>query len=200
MILTFATENYSHWLELLRESCKKNKIELKAYHLGWGLEPRMSLDYFSYSPERMKWDALMRLKLTLILQELLTQKVNLIWADADTIVLKNIVPLMDKLNDFDFFCTVRPDAPDQRRFAGGVLGFAYRQNVINYLARASLLAWQYETSWYADQYSLFKTLTKDIKHYHLTDDEHSLKGNTGTVFLSHHGNVEYEQMEKLVRK
>ena len=224
MILTFATPSYHHWLKMLMRSFHKSNPnrKMKVYLMDWTDEEanqykssqhfefaRIPGDFFTNTD---KFEPLMRLKLSLILFEVLLTKKPVIWTDADSLILKNLNPIYELLNDYDVLVTSRPQKPkDMLKVAAGVMGFSARQKAIDILARAALDSWLYEKGWYSDQHCLYTVLSAEAKvevlknaleklqndtlvgrlgdlHHPLTDDEHSLHQNENAIILSHHGN------------
>ena len=206
MIVTFATPLYEKWLNLLLTSYQKSNPEKKAkiYLIGWNHVPSVSSVRFEFinmplwfsDKKGEKVESLMRLKMYLILHEIIVnQHGKFVWVDCDSVVLKNLNPIFERLEQCDVLCTMR-DAPNHRRFAAGVIGVSSTSDSLHYFAKASMDSMLYYENWYSDQHSLFSALMQKIKLFPLTDDEHSLHGNKNAVIVSHHGN-DYEDMKKL---
>lgn len=205
MILTFATKNYAHWLALLLRSYRKTNPNRRAkvylimeredfeqYHSDGITEYRWipvheSLDM---TMQKNKVRSALRLKTSLILWELvLNPGVKFIWCDADCIILKDIQPLLDKLEDFDLLCTMRPWKPiDQQKLAAGVMGLRSNPATVELFAKASRDVWGHWEGWYSDQLHVYTNLTDRIALHSLTEQEHSIKNNKDTIIMSHHAN------------
>jgi len=114
-----------------------------------------------------------------------THNIPYIWIDADSIVLKPLDPIFAKINDHDLVCYHRQNNPVHTKFAVGVIAFGLHTPVIidNYYSHTISNAGF--NNWFYDQIGLHETF---IKHnpslYSLTENEHSINGNTDTIIFS----------------
>lgn len=205
MIVTFASKNYAHYLDLLLKSYRKSNPGKKAkvylimteedfkqyksdkfieYH--W-IPAHESLNMTENSAGVIR--SILRLKTTLILIELLLHSDKFLWVDADSVILKDISPLLDKIGEYDFLCTHRPwkDNP-QQRLAAAVLAFSNKPHVIKFLAKSTLDVWSHWEGWWSEQLHIYNNITKQIKHYELSEKEHSIKNNHKAIIVARHAN------------
>ena len=213
MLLTFSTKNYSHWLDLLLRTYRKTNPgrKAKAYLImeKGEFDKYENDDFFEYhwipTHESLNMDikkgkvrSALRLKSSLILWELiLNRNKKIIWCDADCIVLKDVQPIIDKLDRYDLLATTRPWKPvDQQILSAGVMGLRSNLYTIELMARAAKDVWGHWEGWYSDQINIYKNLTQEIKHYSFTDQEHSLNNDKNTIIMSHHAN-KFEDLKTL---
>lgn len=216
VIVTFASKNYAHWLDLLLKSYRKSnpgkkaKIYLimteddfkeyksdKDFEYHW-IPAHESLDMTENSEGRIR--SILRLKTTLILIELLLHTDRFLWVDADSIITKDITPLLDKIGEYDFLCTSRPwKEGDYCKLAAAVLGVANKPHMIKFMAQSTLDVWSHWEGWWSEQLHLYRNLNDKIKHYALTPLEHSIKNKHDAIIIAHHAN-EYEDMVDIYEK
>jgi len=216
MVLSFATKNYAPWLDLLIKSYRYTNPEGKAkiylimeredfdqykddkfvkYH--W-IPVKQSLNMEN---EKGRIRSVLRLKTSLILWELiLNPGKKFIWVDADSLILKNLQSIYDKLDNFEFLCSERPWKPiDQQKLAAGVMGFRSTPAVIQFMTKAARDVWSHWEGWYSEQLHIYKNLTPEIKSCSFTEQERSLSRNTDTIFLDHHP-LKYYDFDTICRK
>jgi len=210
MLLTFATKNYAHWLDLLLRSYRKTNPGRKAkvYILmeKEDFDQYKDDEFFEYHwipvkeslnmeiTKSNKIRSVLRLKTSLILWELiLNPGKKFLWVDADSLVLKDVSPFFDKLNHYEFLCTKRPWKPvDQQKLAAGIMGFRSTPAMIQFMTKSSRDVWGHWEGWYSEQLHIYKNLTPDIKTYAFTEQDRSLSKNQDTVFFDHHPNKYYD--------
>jgi len=212
MLLTFATKNYAHWLDLLLRSYRKTnpgrraKIYLIMDKEDFDQYQSDDLFEFHWIPayesldmtvKKGKIKAALRLKTSIILWELIDNHgEKFIWCDADCIVLNDIEPLLNKLDEYNFLATMRPWKPiDQQKLSAGVMGIRSNRLMVEFFAKASRHVWGHWEGWYSDQLNIYKNMPDKMKFYSLTEQEHSLKNTKHTIIMSHHANG-YEDLKR----
>lgn len=213
MITTCATTNYVPELELLLVSikCSNPDIKVIVHCIDWPCELKEKfMAYFSgydfldvnLSKENRaiiqkdveqgtKSGQILRLKPQLLHVTQLQAKQSILWVDADSIVLKPIAPLFDKINNVAFGCIYRPYYEVLNKihvvFAVGVLGFANTElgnQALSMYAERAQLCKSYRHC-YQDQISLFEVLKiLNCPVYPMNELEHSLVGNVEAIIVS----------------
>lgn len=218
MILTFSTKHYAHWLDLLIKTYRKTnpgkraKVYLLMNFQDFDRYKSDDLIEYHWVPiheslnmdlEKGRVRSVLRFKTSLILWELiLNPGEKFIWTDADCLVLKDIQPILDKLDTYDFLCSLRPwKKAEQHRLAAGVMGFRSTQATINLMAKSAKDVWGHWEGWYSEQLHIYRNLRDNYEEsglncYPLMEKEHSLKNDLDTIILSHHVN-KYEDFAKM---
>jgi hypothetical protein len=220
MILSFATDNFSDWVDLLLRSYQGSNPGkgAKIYCLGWGdgllaefrdKYPTFRFEWFPLSvtirekvEKTNEVQEVLKLKLPFILHEIITTTEPFIWVDADTLVMRDIGPFLDKLSEYDFMATHRPAEYfyPWGKFMAGVLGFGRSTQAIKFLSRASIRT-QIINDWFSEQIALSQLYADaGVKLYHLSEDQHSINGYLKATFISRKGKVDKEMMLKIVEE
>lgn len=224
MIVTFATENYSDYLLMLLDSYfyfNRNK-KAKVYLIEWTKKSfsNISKQYPDVSFEDVKAGDVVRKKASKNKRsgEVLKIKPELIynfyketnepflWVDADSLILNDISPLLEKLSDksIDLMCTHRPNHHlDHAKFAVAVLGFGNHKNGRKFLEEyvSSTRKCEGVKNWFHEQLSLYIAFSKSSpKLYPLKESEHSIRKNENTIVFSRRIGFEYEKMKDLLIK
>lgn len=224
MIVTFATENYRNYLELLLESYSYSNPNKKAlvYLVGWRPDsfleiekffPQYNFFYLDTSPEILerveknkRSGELLKYKPQIIKDVYLNNQDPFLWVDADALILKDINPLLDilKKDKYDFMSTYRPNhLKNHAKFAVAVLGFSRtirgKKFLLDY-AKESETCSGYK-NWYQEQlalYQVFQNSTAQV--YALSEEEHSIKRNIDTIIFSRRKGFDYIEMKKILDK
>lgn len=208
MIVTFATPKYKAWLDLAMEAYHNSNPngEAKIYLINFGEHSYKDNSLTKYTEMNLdfpslvnggKVEALMRMKLTVVLYELILNNKNLFWIDSDIMIMKDLTPLLNKLDTCDLLVLKRPQdtTPDHRKVAAGAFGVSPR--AIPALAKWSKLSWSCDSNWWSDQISLGR-MAEEVNSVSLTEDEFSLKGNPEAAMF-HRGGKDYELCKSFVR-
>lgn len=203
-IITLATEDYSNNLNYLLSSIKYTnpKLLVIVYCINWrvSLIDQFKSHYPNYHFKEKKIKSytkgdIIKLKVKIQHDEYMENMVPFIWIDADSIVLKNITPLFNKLNDHTFICYHRPEEKEYMKFAVGVIGYGVSDKDDEQEINTEFVE-EYSKScettsgykkWFHDQLSLYETFEKykdQIKLYELNEHEHSIKDTHDTIVYS----------------
>jgi len=216
MIITCATDNYSHYINLLFKSYRKSNPNkpAKCFCIGW--DQSKLKDYRSKYPEYefiYRWiplksrnnigkavrdGAILKIK-TQLIEESWYNTSKFLWIDADSIILKDISPILEKLDKYDFICTYRPRQKENAKFLASVMGFSSRSE--RFINDFSNYIEEKELKWFYDQLALWYSYTKnkkEIKLYALSNDEHSIHQNEDAIILDRRKNMPLERMIELV--
>jgi len=204
MIVTFSSPEYRRWLDMLLQSAHITNphIPIRAYLMGW--EDKDIEEYKKKYPHcefrrhgkiqdnynyEFKEDHILSttlFKMTIILNEVSNQPIFFI--DADTLILKNIDQLFDKLNEYDFATTVRKTLRTKIRIYAGVMGFACNQNAIKFITQSLIFRCNGDDKLLKDwgeQYAFAKTMKgSGLNMCRLKDEEHSISMNEEAMILS----------------
>lgn len=204
MVLTLATEDYSNNLNYLLSSLKKTNPDkmVIVYCVQWreSLINQFKVHYPNYYFDVIDMDNyvkgdIIRLKVELQYKAYFKYKIPFVWIDADSIALKNLNPLFDKIKKHTLICYYRPEEKFYMKFAVGVIAFGMSNNNEEQELNEEFLEKYYENckttsgynNWFYDQSSLFETYTeyeKKIKLYGLDDSEHSINDTPNTIVYS----------------
>lgn len=184
---------YSKWLCMLLESShiSNPSVPIRAYLMGW--DKKMFDDWVTKYPyctfiNLPSDDIPVRTfqKLLIIFYEILNN--SFLFIDADTLVLKDISPLLEKLNSCDFLCTTRQGCDDKKKLYAGVMGFSKNKNCLSYILNTLSINWMSDKKFekWGEQLALYLGLkkSKDINVYSFTEDEHSIQKNVNAIILS----------------
>lgn len=204
LIVTLATENYSKNINYLLASIVHTNPDqlVVVYYIGWrdSLINQFKNNYPKYHFEEIKLSTYTKgdiIKLKVKMQHDIYFKYMLpfIWIDADSIVIKSLNSIFDKINNYNLICYHRPDAEFYMKFAVGVIAFGCSNDLNIQKLNEEFLINYYENSkttsghnnWFYDQTSLHDTYEKyksKIKLYPLTEKEHSINDTADTIIYS----------------
>jgi len=203
MVVTLATENYSSNLNYLLSSIKHTNPNLMVFifYIGWrdSLINEFKNNYPFYYFEEYKLDQFTKgdiIKLKVKLQHIIyfKFKIPFLWIDADSVVLKNLLPIFDSIKDYNLICYYRPHAEIHMKFAVGVIAFGLSSNIEKQQINEKFIDAYYKNSqitkgvgdWFYDQTSLYETFLqfKNIKLYELDESEHSINDTINTIVYS----------------
>ena len=201
ILTTFATPNYVAKLQLLLASCRHfdPTTRVRVYGAGWSPEliaaAKRVYPAYQFVPcpitpvieENIRLGkrsgALLAMKPTL-LQQVYREFYNahdVIWVDADTLVLRPIAPIIEhvKLRG-DFGCTYRPASRPFAKFAVAVMYFTKTTK-----GKEMLQVYAHEAAtclgtggWYQDQISMLTAYERVLpKLVPLSEGQHSLQGD-----------------------
>lgn len=204
MIITLATEDYSNNLNYLLSSLKYTnpKLLVTIYCVNWreSLTEQFKTHYPNYYFKDMKLKSytkgdIIKLKVKVQHEEYMQNMIPFIWIDADSIVLKDITPLFNQLNEHTFICYHRPEEKEHMKFAVGVIGYGVSDKEDDQEMNIKFID-EYSKScettngykgWFYDQMSLYETFEKykdQIKLYDLNEHEHSIRDTPNTIVYS----------------
>ena len=202
LVVTLATENYSNNLNYLLSSIKNtnpNQMVL-IYYVGWKdtllndfKNAYPDYNFKEYELQNYIRADIIKLKVKLQHQIYFEYKVPFIWIDADSIVLKDLSPIYNKIADNTLICYYRPKEAHYMKFAVGVIAFGLSDNKEAQDINESFITKYYEnskktkghTNWFYDQTSLYETYNEHhIKLYPLNETEHSINDNINTIVYS----------------
>lgn len=220
MLITYSTENYRAWINLLLASFRKSnpKRRITIYCMGWDKEiiqsykeeyPRYNFVYHKINKQIQKdvkagkrSGTLLKLKPKLILQTMKEYKKPVLWIDADCVIVKDIKPILKILNsnEYDFLCTARfnKSLPCEK-FNVTMLGFSYTKT-----AQKFLTAYNKQTQickgykgWFQEQLALWEIYNeKKPKLYKLNEKELSLGGDLASIIISRRVRVNIREIAK----
>lgn len=201
MVVTLATENYSKSMNYLLSSLQHTNPGLRVlvYYVDWreSLLEQFTEAYPNYQFEEIVMNKytkgdILKLKVKLQHDTYFKYKIPYIWIDADSVVLKNMNTLFDKLMTHGLVCYHRPNEHDYMKFAVGVIGFGINKDKDNNINEEFLKAYYKQCSvtkghndWFYDQSALWETYTNTkISLYQLKENEHSIKDTPNTIIYS----------------
>jgi hypothetical protein len=223
MIVSFSTENYRQWLCSLLASYKFSNPEGKAmiFCVGWHKEIIQSFEkhypgyrFIDYPMSKQiahdvragqRSGELLRLKPYLLMKTY--EKVRpqpVLWVDADTLILKNIQPLLDvlKSDKYDFMTMYRSAKKSAyERFNVTALGFCLTEAGHTFLKlynKLTQVSKGYE-NWFQEQLSLYEAFDQsEVKPrlYMMSDLESSLEGNPDSIIVSRRNTVNIRKIAK----
>lgn len=209
MIITCATHNYADPLNLMLYSVEQSNPtrEIYVYCVGWSkkllyqftlnhpgcnfmpviLDEKQKLAIERAIAKRGRFGEILRMKARFLYEAQRQLKKQVLWVDADSVILKSVDPIMAHIAKHDFGCTVRKNQQSHGTFAAGVLGFSYTRAGNRALHTYAKIAQSCEGRfrWFQDQIALFEMYNKlhpDV--YRLTELEHSLRSNLDAIVVS----------------
>lgn len=218
LVITLATDTYANSLNYLLISIKyTNPYQMViVYYIDWS--DNLLNDFKKYYPnfyfeeiklgEYTKGD-IIKLKVQVQKKAYFTYRLPFIWIDADSIVLKSLEPLFDKIDKYNLICYYRPEENYYMKFAVGVIGFGRSNNneiqelnekIINSYYDNSLITEGYN-NWFYDQTSLYDTYLlyeKVIQLYKLGEHEHSINDTPDTIIYSRRPNNKIQISDILI--
>lgn len=203
-VLTVATEDYANNLNLLLSSLKHTNPDKQViiYCVEWRLALIDSFRlaypkyiFIEYQMNTYNKSDIIRLKVKLQYEFYFKYQIPFLWIDADSVVMRNLDSLFDKVRHNTLVCYYRPNENPHMKFAVAVIGFGRNPNYEIQRLNEEFLKMYYEKSltteghndWFHDQLSLYETydLYKDlIKLYKLGEHEHSINDTQNTIVYS----------------
>lgn len=242
-LVTCATFNYRDRLTLLLASHQATNawVPMHVHAIGWpepalasarkaypaaDFHPHPALTTMADETSRDKWNrssSVLKLKIELFHETHRRHDGPVIWVDADTLLLKPVKSLVDRVAQRgDFGVTYRSGKKPHARFAVAILCFlqtpAATRLIDDYAAatrNTSGLAKQAEMPWFHDQLALWEvynsirpSIFKPMRWQRnaprlvpLTDNEHSIFGSTDAMFVSRrHGILETPRMREVLQE
>lgn len=203
-ILTVATEDYANNLNLLLSSLKHTNPDKQVivYCVEWRLSLIDSFKilypkyiFIEYQMNTYNKSDIIKLKVKLQYEFYFKYQLPFLWIDADSIVIRNLDSLFDKIRHNTLICYYRPNENPHMKFAVAVIGFGRNPDYNIQKLNDEFLQMYYEKSltteghndWFHDQTSLYETydMYKDlIKLYKLGEHEHSINDTHNTMIYS----------------
>jgi hypothetical protein len=204
LIVTLATEDYSNNMNYLLASIKHTNPSLMVlvYYIGWRdtILSEFKKNYPNYDFEEIKLanyikGDIIKLKVKIQRDVYFKFKLPFIWIDADSVVLKDLSVLFNKIGDNNLICYHRPYAEFYMKFAVGVISFGLSENNKMQQINEEFIEKYYQNSmtttgynnWFYDQSGLYETYQQyenDFKLYELSEDEHSINDTKDTLIYS----------------
>jgi hypothetical protein len=206
IIVTCATTNYVDRLVLLLSSAVATNpgCHIRVYCPGWPTElltkaratypeyrfvPQPAPDDFDTTVAKNKRSGgILRSKPAWLLETYELTDRPAVWIDADTLVLKPIMPMIVRVNtNGDYGVTHRPSAHAFAKFACAVMYFTKTTAAAALLQNYARLTRinSGNGNWYHDQLALVEaTKQSQAKLVSLSEAEHSIHGNIATTLLS----------------
>jgi len=220
LIITLATDTYANNVNYLLASIKNTNPNQMViiYYINWSdlLLNNFKLHYPNYYFEEIKLDEytkgdIIKLKVQVQKKAYFIYKLPFIWIDADSIVLKSLDQLFDKLKQYNLICYYRPEENYYMKFAVGVIGFGRSADLKLQQLNEKFITSYYDNSlitegynnWFYDQTSLYDTYLiyeKDINLYELKEHEHSINDTPDTIVYSRRTNNKTHLSEILTLK
>ena len=204
LVVTLATEDYSNNLNCLLSSIKHTNPtqSVLVYCVNWKsrLVNDFKSNYQNYYFSEIKLKSytkgdIIKLKVKLQHDIYFYHRLPFIWIDADSLVLRSLKPIFDKIKDNTFICYYRPDEPHYMKFAVAVISFGISDQPDEQKINEEFLIKYYENSlktsgyndWFYDQTSLYETFVDyedELKLYALSENEHSINDTINTIVYS----------------
>ena len=204
LIVTLATEDYSNNMNYLLSSIKHTNPNqsVLVFYVGWRDE--LINEFIKYYPtyhfeeiklNNYKKDDIIKLKVKLQHDIYFKFRLPFVWIDADSIVLRDLSPLFDKIKHNTLICYYRPNEPFYMKFAVGVIAFGLCDDEEQQEINENFIKSYFEhcnttlghNDWFYDQTSLHETYNDyedKIKLYCLSENEHSINDTTDTIVYS----------------
>lgn len=168
--------------------------------------------------------AILKLKVKLLKDHYDETTTPVIWVDADTLLLKPIEPLLERVNaDGDFAVTYRKNKRNHAKFAVAVLCFTRTEAAKRLLSEYATSTLQSDglvkksstdgVAWFHDQLALWQCYAKQSRWWFgltkpngarlvaLTDAEHAIDGQTDAIFVSRRDGVfDLEHMQAVLQE
>jgi len=204
LVLTLATENYSNNINYLLASLRHtnpNQLVI-IYYIGW--REQLIYEFKNHYPkyyfeeiklkDYVKGD-IIKLKVKTQHNAYFKYKLPFVWIDADSVVLKPLTSIFDKIVNNTLICYYRPEEEFYMKFAVGVIAFGLSNDPDIQTLNEEFLNKYYQNmnitkgynDWFYDQSSLYETYNEyknKIKLYSLVEKEHSINDTRDTIIYS----------------
>jgi len=196
-VCTMATESYANNLNLLLGSIKYTNpcLNVIVYAINWSndLIAKFQNQYPKYYFKAIEMTNCERSNIlkqkVRVIYDCYQNRVPFIWIDADSVVLRPLDVLFDKLVDYSMLAVYRPDQEYYMKFAAGVIGFSiggindeFVEMLVNRVENTVG-----HNGWFNDQIGLYETYVNFIDRvrlYELGEHEHSIMDTVDTVVFS----------------